>query len=161
MEDGYYEISFPDKQEYVGEEMNFEIRSSKPDVQIFTIKKLGREKSYADMSEIEKEVAVLNILDNGPFARTTQKVIVVAAEDVLQDGGTLICQLPLPPELARSEWTVFKIARSFDTGAIFIEKDSIVPSRPSIQVRAKWRGDEFRHDIVLAHTKTGTILVWK
>ena len=161
MEGGYYEISFPDKPEYEGQELGFEIRSHSPDVQIFTVKKVGREKSYAEMTELEREVVILNILNDGPFANARQKVSFVEATDILRDGPRLICQMPLPPELARSGWTVFKIARCFNTGAIFIEKDSLVPSGPSIQVHAKWRGDEFRHDIVLAHTKTGTILVWK
>jgi hypothetical protein len=161
MEGGYYEISFPDKPEYEGQELDFEIRSNKPDVRIFTVKKVGREKSYADMTELEKEVMVLNILNKGPFAGSNQKVSFVAAEDVLQDGDWLICQLPLPPELARSEWTVFKIARNFDTGRIYIEKETRVPSTSSIQTRMKWRGEDFRHDIVFAHDKTRTILVWK
>ncbi len=161
MEGGYYEISFPDKPEYEGREMDFEIRSNKPAVQIFTVRKVGREKSYAEMTELEKEVLVLNILDKGPFAQTGQKVSFIEAADALQDGDTLICQLPLPADLARSEWLIFKIARNFETGAIFIEKDTVVPSLPSIQTRMKWRGEKFRHDIVLAHPKTGTILVWQ
>jgi hypothetical protein len=160
MEEGYYEISFPDRPEYEGQDLNFEIRSNRPAVQIFTVKKVGREKNYPDMTEIEKEVVVLNILNKGPFSQTSWNVSLVAAADVLQDGDRLICQLPLPPDLARSEWTVFKIARNFDSGAVFMEKETAVPSSPSIQVRMKWRGEAYRHDIVLAHTKTGAILVW-
>jgi len=113
------------------------------------------------MTELEKEMVVLNILNKGPFTQASRNVSFVAAEDVLQDGDRLICQVPLPPDLARSEWTVFKIARNFDTGAIFMEKETAVPSTPSIQIRMKWRGEEFRHDIILANTNTGTILLWQ
>jgi hypothetical protein len=79
----------------------------------------------------------------------------------LEQGDSLNCQMPIPLELAQSEWVIFKIAQNSATGAIFIEKESVVPSGRSIRVRARWRGDEFHHDIVLAHPKTGTILVWK
>ena len=161
IEGGYYEISFPDQPEYEGRELDFEIRSNRPDVQILTVKKVGREKRYADMSELEKEVVILNILNQGPFAQASQKVSFVEALDVLQDGDWLICELPLPPELARSEWQIFKIARNFDTGLIYIDKDKAVPSAPSIQTRMKWRGQEFRHDLVFSHAKTGTILIWQ
>ncbi len=161
MEGGYYEISFPDKPEYEGQDLDFEIRCRKPDIQIFTVKKVGREKSFGDMTGLEKEVLVLNILNKGPFAQANQKVSFVEAADVLQDGDWLICQIPLPPEIARSEWTIFKIARNFDTRAVSIEKETVVPSIPSFQTRMKWRGPEFRHDLVFAHSKTGTILVWK
>lgn len=161
MEGGYYEISFPDKPEYEGRELDFEIRSNNPDVLIFTVKKVGREKNYAEMTELEKEVMVLNILNKGPFAEANQKVRFVEALDTLQDGDWLICQLPLPPELTRSDWTIFKIARNFETGRVYMDKDTAVPSAPSIQTRMRWRGEEFRHDIILAHAQTGTILVWK
>jgi hypothetical protein len=161
MEGGYYEISFPDKPEYEGQELSFEIQSRRPDVQILTVKTVGREKSYADMSEFEKEVVVLNILNKGPFAVTGQQVSYIDAWNVLRDGGWLVCRLALPSDIAQSEWTVFKIARNFATGAIFLDKETVVPAGPLIEVRAKWRGEKFRHDIVLAHAKTGTILVWK
>jgi hypothetical protein len=161
MEGGYYEISFPDKPEYEGQELDFEIRSNKPDVQIFTVKKVGREKSFGEMTGLEREAMVLNILNKGPFAESNLKVSFVDPVDVLQDGDWLICQLPLPPELTRSEWMIFKIARNFETGRIYMETDSRIPSIPSIQTRMKWRGEEFRHDIVMLHAKTGTILIWQ
>ena len=160
MEGGYYEISFPDKPEYEGQEMDFEIRSNKPDVQIFTVKKVGREKNYADMTELEREVMVMNVLNEGPFAQTSQKVSFVPGE-AIQEGDELFCQIMLPKEIARSEWTVFKITRNLNTGRVTLEKETVVPIVASVQVRMKWRGKDFRHDIVLSHPNTGTILVWK
>lgn len=38
MEAGYYEISFPDKAEYEGREMSFEVRSNRPGVSLYTVK---------------------------------------------------------------------------------------------------------------------------
>ena len=67
----------------------------------------------------------------------------------------------LPKDIARSEWTVYKIARNFATGRMFMDKEVVVPTTDSVQFRMKWRGKDFRHDIVLAHAKTGTILIWK
>jgi hypothetical protein len=160
MEGGYYEISFPDKPEYEGQELSFKIRSKKPEVTILTVKKVGREKSYADMTDLEREVLVLNILDQGPYAQTIQKVNFVEAQ-AYQEGGSLICLVPLPPEIAKSEWSIFKIRRNFDTGAIQMEKELVTPESQVIEVRMKWKGEGYRHDIVLAHARTGTILVWK
>jgi hypothetical protein len=160
MEGGYYEVSFPDKPEYEGQELGFGIRSKKPGVEIFTVKMVGREKSYADMTELEREVTVMNILNEGPFSQTGQKVSFVPAY-VVKEGGSLLCQMRLPKEIARSEWAVYKIARNFATGRMFMDKEVVVPTTDSVQLRMKWRGEDFRHDIVLAHAKTGTILVWK
>jgi hypothetical protein len=160
MEGGYYEISFPDKPEYEGEDLGFEIRPKRLDVTVYTVKKVGREKSYLDMTELEKEVLVLNILHQGPYALTKQKVVFVEGQ-AMQDGGTLVCRVPLPSDLPQSEYTVFKVARNFKTGDIRIDKEPVVPEGPTLEVRMKWRGEGYRHDIVLAHAKTGTILVWK
>jgi hypothetical protein len=112
------------------------------------------------MTELEKEATVMNILNEGPFSRTGQKVSFVSA-DSLRDGDSLLCQLQLPKEIARSEWTVYKIARNFATGRMFMDKEIIVPTLASVQIRMKWHGKDFRHDFVLAHNRTGTILVWK
>jgi hypothetical protein len=160
MEGGYYEVSFPDKPEYAGQELSFEIRSKKPEVTIYTLRNVGREKSFADMNELERQFLVLNILNDGPNALTTQKVIYVKKAES-RDGDTLVCRVTLPPEMARTELVVFKIAQHFQTGDIRVDMEPIVSQSPDLEVRMRWRGKFYRHDFVLAHTKTGTILVAK
>ena len=160
MERGYYEISFPDKPEYEGQDLSFKIRSKKTDLQIFTVKTVGREKSYADMTELEKEATVMNILNEGPFSQAGRKVSFVSG-DSIRDGDSLVCLLRLPDEIARSEWTAYKIARDLATGRIFMDKEVLFPTEPSVRLKMKWRGKGFRHDLVLAHTRTGNIIVWK
>jgi hypothetical protein len=125
-----------------------------------SVKAVGREKSFADMNELEKEVLILNVLNRGPFALTKEKVIPVEVK-AAREGGQFAFRLTLPAELARSEYTVFKVARNFEKGDIRIDKETVNPESPAIEVRMKWRGKGYRHDIVIAHAKTGTILVAK
>jgi len=160
MEAGYYEISFPDKPEYEGQELNLEIRSKRTEAQIFTVRKVGREKSFADMTELEKDVLVLNVLRQGPYAETINKVIYVEGQAFV-DGDSLVCRLNLPPEPARSEWSVFMVRRNLENGEIQVDKNQFVSESPACEIRMVWKGKAFRHDIVLAHAKTGTIVVWK
>jgi hypothetical protein len=160
MEGGYYEVSFQDKPEYAGDELDFEIRPKRPDITVFTVKKVGREKSYFEMSDLEKEVLVLNILNNGPYSLTKQKVVFVEGQ-AFQEDDSLVCSIPLPAELPRTGYAIFKVARNFETGDIRIEKEAVVAESAAVEVRMKWRGKAYRHDIVLANLKTGTILVWK
>jgi hypothetical protein len=160
MEGGYYEVSFPDKPEYEGQEMSFEMRSKRPEVKIHTLRKVVREKTFADMNERERDIVVLNILDNGPNALTMQKVIYVN-KTASREGETLVCRLALPAEFARSELALFKIARDFDTGDFRVATEPIVTESANPEVRLKWRGAGYHYDIVLAHLKTGTILVAK
>jgi hypothetical protein len=158
MEGGYYEISFPDKPEYEGQELSFEIRSKKPEITIYTLRNVGREKGYADMTELERQLLVLNVLNNGSNALIKEKVISVKRQES-RDGGTLVVRLTLPAELARTELTVFKVARDFETGDIQVDTEPVVSESANLEVRMKWRGSTYRHDIVLAHAKTGTIIV--
>jgi hypothetical protein len=160
MEGGYYEISFPDKPEYEGQELSFEIRSKNPEISIYSVKAVGREKSFADMNELEKEVLILNVLNRGPFALTKEKVIPVEVKTA-REGGEFVCRLTLPAELAKSEYTVFKVARNFEKGDIRIDKENAVPESPELEIRMKWRGEGYRHDVVLVQMKTGTIIVAK
>ncbi len=159
LEAGYYEISFRDGPEYKGEALDFEVRCRRAEVEILTVRKLGRKNEFSALTDLEKEVLVLNILNKGPFALAYPKVRFVPADDVVADGGWLVCRMPLPPDLAHSAWTVFKVARNFRTGAIVLDKEEVVPSAASIQMRMKWRGEDFQHDLVFAHAPTGTILV--
>ncbi len=159
LEAGYYEISFRDGPEYDRQELDLEVHCRRSDVEILTVKKVGRKNEFSAMTDLEKEVLVLNILNKGPFAQAYPKVRFVPAEDVVADGGWLVCRMPLTPNLAHSEWTVFKVARNFKTGAIFLDKEDVVPPAASIQTRMKWRGEDFQHDLVFAHALTGTILV--
>ena len=159
LESGYYEISFRDGPEYDGQELDLEVHCRRSDVEILTVKKVGRKNEFSAMTDLEKEVLVLNILNKGPFAQAYPKVRFVPADDVFADGGWLVCRMPLTPNLAHSEWTVFKVARNFKTGAIFLDKEDVVPPAASIQTRMKWRGEDFQHDLVFAHALTGTILV--
>jgi hypothetical protein len=160
MEGGYYEISFPDKTEYEGQEMSFEIQSKRPDAIIYTVRKVGRSKDYMEMTPLEQEVLVLNILNEGPYAQVKQKVLFVEAQAQIED-GEITCLLPLPPELGRSEWDVFKVWRDFESGTIEMEKDRVVAHFPGLEIRMKMKKKDFRRDIVVVHSKTGTIVVWK
>jgi hypothetical protein len=160
MEEGYYEVSFPDKPEYEGQELSFEIKAKKSEITIYTLRNVGREKRYADMSGLERELLVLNVLNNGPNALIKEKILLVTKEES-RDGGTLICRFALPAEIAQSEFTVFKVARNFETGDIQVDTEPLVSGSANLEVQMKWRGHAYRHDVVLVHNKTSTIIVAK
>ena len=160
MEGGYYEISFPDKAEYGGQEMSFEYRSLRPEISIYSLRRLGRVQDYSSMTWLEREVFILNVLNKGPYAEMKQKVTYIEAP-LYKEGGQLVCGMRLPSDLERTAWDVFKVWRDFESGAIQIEKDQVVSDTPVLEVRMKWKKDKSRHDIVLVHEKTGTVLVRK
>jgi len=160
MEGGYYEISFPDKAQFLGKDMDFEIRSKRPDIDIYTVRKIGRGKGYKNMTGLEKEALVMNVLNEGPYDPGNQKVIFVSPETD-RSGGFLNHLVPLPAELPAGEWDIYKIWRTADGKAIRIEKDRLQADRPAVQIRMRWMGKDVKHDVVLIHGNSGTILAWK
>ncbi len=159
METAYYEISFPDSDEYQGLDMDFEIRPKNPDVQVFTVKSVSRGKDYVQMTRLEREVLILNLLDRGPYAQGKLRVI-DANSQVTKNGDFFICVVQLPRELARSEWDTFKVWRKMDAGKIMMEVDHLLTESSELTVDMKQRNG-FRHELVLVNGRTGTTLVFQ
>lgn len=158
MESAYYEISFPDAAEYQGADMDLEIRPLKPDLEICTVKRVSRGREYRQMTRLEKQVLVLNLLDRGPYAQTLLKVVEAEWQPVGFDRGRLHFSVRPPRELSRSEWDVFKVWRKPDAGKIVMETDRVLSKAPDLAVDMKQRPG-FRHDLVLVNGQTGTTLV--
>ena len=157
MEAAYYEISFPDSDEYQSLDMDFEIRPKNPDVQIYTIRRVSRGKEYLQMTRLERQVLVLNLLNQGPYAQA--KLRVIAAESkVSRQEDLFFFAVELPRELARSEWDVYKVWRQKDTGKIMMEEDHVSTESSELTVDMKQR-EGFRHDLVLVNGRSGTTLV--
>jgi len=159
METAYYEISFPDSDDYQGLDMDLEIRPKNPDVRIYTIKRVARGKEYGQMTRLEREVLILNLLDRGPFSQAKLRVI-EADSQVTRQGDVFFLAVRLPSELAKSEWDIYKVWRQKDTGRIMMEEDHVLSESSELTVDMKQRED-FRHDLVLVNGRTGTTLVFQ
>jgi hypothetical protein len=157
METAYYEISFPDSDDYQGLDMDLEIHPKNPDVQIYSVKRISRGKDYVQMTRLEREVLILNLLDRGPYAQAKLRVV-EADFQVAGKRDLFLFTIKLPRELARSEWDIFKVWRKFDIGKILIEENHILTESSELTVDMKQRKD-FRHDLVLVNGRTGTTLV--
>jgi hypothetical protein len=157
METAYYEVSFPDSDEYQGRDMDFEIRPKNPDVQIYTVKRVSRGKDYVQMTRLEREVLILNLLDRGPYSQAKLKVVEAEFKASRED-DVYFFAVALPGELAKSEWDIYKVWRQKDTGKIMMEEDSVATESSELTVDMKQR-EGFRHELVLVNGRTGTTLV--
>ncbi|GEM_PF-3217781 len=157
MESGYYEISFPDSAEFQGPDMDFILRPKNPDLRIYTVKTVSRGKEYSQLTGLEKEVLVLNLLDRGPYAQTGLNVI-EADYRVEKKGGLLTYLVRLPSELDRSEWEIFKVWRNTTDGKISLERQSLFSPSTDFAVGMKERKSH-RSELVLVHPRTGNALV--
>ena len=160
MESAYYEISFPDDKAYEGLDMDFEIKFRNPETSVYSIKRISRGKEYAQMSGPERQVLVLSLLDDGPFAQTKLKVAKADSRSSKQ-GDHVFFEMTLPSELAGSgPWDVYKVWRNKETGRIIMAEDRLLNVDHDIRISVAWRNG-CGHEIVLVYGKTGTVLVSK
>ena len=139
MESAYYEISFPDDKAYEGLDIDFEIKARNPETSVYSIKRISRGKDYVDMSGIERQVLVLNLLDDGPFAQTKLKVAKADSRSAKQ-GNHVFFEMTVPSELAGlGPWDVFKVWRNEETGRIIMAEDRLLNVDHDIRVAVDWR----------------------
>ncbi len=156
MESAYYEISFPDDKAYEGLDIDFEIRAKDPGLNVYSVKRISRGKDYAQMAGLERQVLILNFLDNGPFAQTKLKVTETRAKSSIESGHVFF-DLNLPPELAGAPWDIFKVWRSEEDGRIIMEEDRLLNSSHEVRQAMAFRKG-FSHEIALVHGKSGTAI---
>jgi len=159
MESAYHEISFPDDKAYEGLDIDFDIRARKPELTVYTVKRISRGKDYLQMGRLEKQVLVLNLLDDGPFAQTKLKAVDSGSKST-REGDHAFFEMTLPAELAGSSWDVFRVWRDEETGRVLMEEDRLPTSGYEVRLAMAWREGQ-SHELVLVHGQTGTALVSK
>ena len=159
MESAYYEISFPDDKAYEGLDIDFEIRARNPELTVYSVKRISRGKDYGEMGGLERQVLILNLLDDGPFAQTKLKAVDTGSKAAKQ-GDSVFFEVNLPAELAVSVWDVYRVWRDEETGRIIMQVDRLPPAEFEVRVAMPWRNGH-RHELVLVHGKTGTALCVK
>ncbi len=160
MESAYYEISFPDSDEFQGPDMDLEIRPKNPGFEITTVKRVSRDKEYGQLSRLEREILVLNLLDHGHYAQAKLRVVDAEIRRLGPEGEVFSFIVKLPGEPVKSEWDVFKVWRKTAAGKILMEKDHLLSESPELKVAMK-RRKGFRHELVLVSGRSGTTLVYQ
>ncbi len=157
MESAYYEISFPDDKAYEGLDIDFEIMSRNSETSVYSVKRISRGKDYVDIKGLERQVLILNLLDDGPFAQTKLKVADTGSKSSKQ-GDHVFFEMTLPREIAVGSWDVYKVWRDKETGRIAMEEDRLPTGKFEVRIAMPWKKG-YRHEIVMVHPQTGTTLI--
>jgi hypothetical protein len=85
------------------------------------------------------------------------KISHVPAE-ITRAGDEVYLTVHLPPELARSEWAIYKVWRNPARSEVQVDIEHVLSESPSLAFTMAVKPD-FILDAVLVHAKSGTILV--
>ncbi len=157
MEQGYYEVSFSDQKEIEGPEIEVEIRSRVPEIILYSVKNVSRGKSFREMTPLEREAFVLNILTEGPFVDANLKVQSIKVE-LKPAGEAVILVAQLPSELSRAEWDIYKVWRKPAEGKTEMQKDHVLTDSSRLEFGMTVK-QGYILDAVLVHSRTGTVFI--
>jgi hypothetical protein len=157
MEQGYYEVTFSDQKEIEGPEIEVEIRSRVPEIIIHSVKNVSRGKSFREMTPLEREAFILNILTEGPFVDSNLKVQSIKVE-LKPAGEAVILIAQLPSELSHAEWDIYKVWRKPAEGKTEMQKDHMLTESPRLEFAMTVK-QGYILDAVLVHSRTGTVFI--
>lgn len=157
MEQGYYEISFSGFPDISGTEAALVVRPVNPDIAVNGVASLARRRTLSETTPLERQALVSSILTGGIIGDIDLEIGHAPAE-ITPGNGTVYLSVPLPPELARSEWTVYKVWRNAARNDVRIETENVAGGGLNLSFNMTAKPD-YIHDAVLLHVKTGTVLI--
>lgn len=157
IEQGYYELSFPLPQEIQGASISLEVRAKNPDITLTSVSSLAKARSFAEMTDAEKQSAIMAVLSNGLVGDIGLEVSTVPV-DVSGNGEEARLSVQLPVELSHAEWDIYRVWMDTSMGTFQIEKEHVLSESPMLTFSVAGRKDTIQ-DAVLVQAKSGTVLV--
>ncbi len=158
MHRAYYEFAFPDQAEFSGEISNITLRSKRRGVRLHSLRSLEKEKTYAEMKEIEKEILVLNLLNTNPLFRFPLESRPLRIEKLEQKGDTIHYQIKLPADFQGRVLDLYKVWYDEEKGEANVEKETINPRESTLNLSLKQKGKASSY-LVLINEKEKAALV--
>ena len=158
MERAYYEIYFPDAPGLKGPEFDFEVKCRKPGISIYTLKRLARGKEYVEMSPLEREVLMLDVVQHGYYSQVKLKTIPFVVSKKTDAQGRSVYPVHIPDEFVGSELDLYKVWINREKNDVKMESEKIKSRNTEMEIRMKPR-KEYRFYLVLFDPRNRIVLV--
>lgn len=148
MHRAYYEVSFPDIPGLQGDTRSITIKPKRKGVTVHTLRSLEKTKRYAEMSGLEKELLILNLISGNPMLKQQMAVEHARVTKMKQDDTRVVYRVKLPNDCVRRKLDLYKFwIKEADTDnrqVIRVEKETLVPSKRKIMIRCPLTEKETR-----------------
>ena len=131
----YYEISFPDSPQLKGNNIEITIKANQPDIIIHSLRSLERQKLYADMSDMEKNMLMLNLINVNPLVEGKMQVYNVSPAKVKKDKKAVVYQINIPSSNVNKTIDLYKYWVRDNQEVIHAEKESIEPKADKLEIQ--------------------------
>ncbi len=142
MHRAYYEISFPDLPGLEGAARDIAVKPKRKGVLIHSLRSLEKNKPYAEMNPMEKEILVINLVAQNPLLKTILSVQPARVTEIKKTKNRVVYTLILPGEFLNRHLEVYKCWVKDDREIIHLETGSLEPKKPKIQVEFEIKKDQ-------------------
>jgi hypothetical protein len=161
MHRAYYEISFPDIPGLKGSIRKIRIKPKRKGVSIHSLRSMERNKRYAEMNKIEKEILAVNLVTLGLMkaALTCQHARVT---QIKKSKNKVIHTVLLPGNFLNQQLDLYKLWVKNDLEVVSVKTQLLVPKKEKIKIQFDKRGKKapgFKPYFVLVNGKSETALV--
>jgi hypothetical protein len=131
----YYEISFPDSPQLKGNNIEITIKANQPDIIIHSLRSLERQKLYADMSDMEKNMLMLNLINVNPLVEGKMQAYNARTAKVKKDKKAVVYHIHIPPSYVNKTIDLYKYWVRDNQEVIHAEKESIEPKADKLEIQ--------------------------
>ncbi|MCP5049018.1 MAG: hypothetical protein GY940_17745 [bacterium] len=140
---GFYEVVFPNKTVSKDGTLNISVTSRRKGIKINSIRTIEKTKGYGSMSDLEKEMLVLNLVSNpNPMTQSRLSAYGVSIDKVKKSKGKEVFHITLPPAFLNRSLDLWKVTVKHGkdgAGVEAIEKETVQARKKNFKVRFNWK----------------------
>ena len=133
----YYEISFPDPPQIKGKTMEINIEAKQPGIVIYSLRSLEKQKLYADMNDMEKNILMLNLITVNPLVEGKMQTYNVRTAKVKKGKKKVVYHIQIPPSYVDKTIDLYKYWVRDNQEVVHAEKESVEPKSDKLVIQFK------------------------
>jgi len=131
----YYEISFPDPPQIKDKTMEINIKAKQPGVVIYSLRSLEKQKLYADMNDMEKNILMLNLITVNPLVEGKMQAYNVRTTKVKKGKKKVVYHILIPPGYVDKTIDLYKYWVQGNQEVVHAEKESVEPKSDKLEIQ--------------------------
>jgi hypothetical protein len=161
MNRAYYEISFPDIPGLKGSTREITIKPKRKDVAVHSLRSMERNKRYAKMNKIEKEILAVNLITLGPLMKAVLTCQHARVTQIKESKNNMIYTVLLPGNFLDQQLDLYKLWVKDNLEVVSVKIQLLSSKKEKIKIRFDKRGKKapgYKPYFVLVNSKTETAL---
>jgi hypothetical protein len=162
MHRAYYEISFPDLPGLEDVTRKVTIKPKRKRVSIHSLRSLERNKRYAEMNHIEKEILAVNLVTQNPLMKTLLASQPARITHIKESKKKVVHTVVLPENFLNQQLDLYKLWIKDNLEVVSVKTESLVPKKEKIKIQFDKKGKTApvcKPYFALVNRKEETVLV--